>query len=39
MHLIDRIDLFKISNFGFGWNGYCNGFVWQLRDLYSSLEG
>jgi len=21
------MDLFKVSNFSFGWNGDCNGFV------------
>jgi len=25
------MDLFKFSNFSFGWNGDCNGFVQQLR--------
>ena len=30
---MDRIDLFKISNFSFGWNDYCNGFVQQLRGI------
>jgi len=27
IHLIDRMDLFKISNFSFGWNGNWNGLV------------
>ena len=29
--MIDRIDVFKISNFSFGWKGDCNGFVQQLK--------
>ena len=28
------MDLFKFSNFSFGWNGDC-----KLTDFYSSLEG
>jgi hypothetical protein len=31
--LIDRIDLFKFSNFSFGWKGDCNGFVEQIRGI------
>jgi hypothetical protein len=31
--LIDRIDLFKVSNFSLGWTGDCNGFVQQLRGI------
>jgi hypothetical protein len=27
------MDLFKISNFSFGWTGDCNGFVQQLRGI------
>ena len=33
MHLIGWADLFKISNFSFGWTGDCNGFVQQLRGI------
>jgi len=32
MHLIDGIDLFKISKFSFGWNGDI------VTDLYNSVE-
>ena len=35
IHLIDRTDLSKISNFSFGWKGDCNGFVQQLRGMES----
>jgi len=35
---IQLIDLFEISNFSFGWNGDCNGFVQQLRGIQRVRE-
>ena len=32
------MDLFKFSNFSFGWNGDCNGFVLQLRGIERGRE-
>ena len=31
--MINRIDLFKISIFIFGWNGDCTRFEYQLREI------